>query len=70
MEGSHLYCGIPFEDEMSSLGPENWCLLQNVIGYEQKEQQSLSFVPFIFLVMTERLSKVFKKQEGRKVKLD
>lgn len=48
VKDSHLYCGVPFQDEMSSLGPENWCLLQSVIRYEQKHQQSLRFFSYFF----------------------
>lgn len=35
---SHIHCGDPFHADMSSVGAENWCLLQNVIRYWQKYQ--------------------------------
>lgn len=69
MNDSHSYCGAIFQVEMSSLGPENWCLLQNVIRYEQKQQQSFSFF-FYFLVMTEISSKFFLKVKGEKSQLN
>lgn len=31
---SHRYCGEHFRAQMSSIGPESWCVLENVIRYE------------------------------------
>ncbi|XP_003961117.2 receptor activity-modifying protein 3 isoform X1 [Takifugu rubripes] len=44
VEGSHLHCGVPFQVEMSSLGPENWCLLPNVISPYYRMAQCLEIL--------------------------